>query len=70
MLGLEVEAETAPESPGAQLSDREIEEAIAARQAARKAKNFAEADRIRDNLQSQGITLIDQPGGITQWHHN
>ncbi|MDB9517660.1 cysteine--tRNA ligase [Roseofilum reptotaenium CS-1145] len=70
VLGLEVEAETAPESPGAQLSDREIEEAIAARQAARKAKNFAEADRIRDNLQSQGITLIDQPGGITQWHHN
>ncbi|MBP0013491.1 MAG: cysteine--tRNA ligase [Roseofilum sp. SBFL] len=70
VLGLEVEPEGTPESPGSQLSDREIEEAISARQAARKAKNFAEADRIRDDLQSQGITLIDQPGGITQWHRN
>lgn len=70
VLGLEVETETATESPGSQLSDEEIEEAIAARQAARKAKNFAEGDRIRDDLQNQGITLIDQPGGLTQWHRN
>ena len=33
-------------------------------------KGFAEGDRIRDELQSQGITLIDKPGGVTQWHRN
>lgn len=70
VLGLEVATETEPDSPGSQLRDEQIEEAIAARQAARKAKNFAEADRIRDDLQNQGITLIDQPGGITQWHRS
>jgi cysteinyl-tRNA synthetase len=31
-------------------------------------KNFAESDRIRDELQAQGITLIDKPGGVTEWH--
>jgi cysteinyl-tRNA synthetase len=51
------------------LSDGEIESMIQQRQAARKAKNFAEADRIRDRLQVQGITLIDSPDG-TRWHRN
>jgi cysteinyl-tRNA synthetase len=37
---------------------------------ARKAKNFAEGDRIRNELQAQGITLIDKPGGVTHWHRN
>ena len=42
-----------------------IEAAIAARLAARKAKNWAEADRIRDELKAQGIILEDGAGGTT-----
>jgi cysteinyl-tRNA synthetase len=42
-----------------------IERAIEARLAARKAKNFAESDRIRDELLAQGIVLKDGPTGTT-----
>ena len=48
----------------AQDEDSEIEALIQARQAARKAKNFAEADRIRDQLKVQGILLEDTPQGV------
>ncbi|MFB2980384.1 cysteine--tRNA ligase [Microseira sp. BLCC-F43] len=69
VLGLEVEplAETIEETGG--LSDGEIEALIQQRQDARKAKNFAESDRIRNELQAQGIALIDTPQG-TRWHRN
>ena len=42
-----------------------IEAQIAARVAARKAKDFAEADRIRDALKDEGIELEDGAGGTT-----
>ncbi|MBL8707794.1 MAG: cysteine--tRNA ligase [Rhodospirillaceae bacterium] len=42
-----------------------IEAQIAARLAARKAKNFAEADRIRDDLAARGILLEDSSSGTT-----
>ncbi len=44
----------------------EIADAIAARNEARKARNFAESDRIRDELLAKGIVLKDGPGG-TSW---
>lgn len=47
--------------------DAEVEKLIEARQAARKAKNWAEADRIRDELKAQGIVLEDTPQGV-KWH--
>jgi len=43
----------------------EIADAIAARNAARKAKDFKESDRIRDELLAKGIVLKDGPSGTT-----
>ena len=42
----------------------EIQKLIDERQEARKAKNFARADEIRDQLKAQGITLKDTPQGV------
>ena len=44
-------------------ADPEIDALVAARTAAKKAKNFAEADRIRDELKARGIEIIDTPQG-------
>jgi cysteinyl-tRNA synthetase len=49
---------------GAQPSD-DVDAAIAARTAARAARNWAESDRIRDELAAAGIVLEDGPGGTT-----
>lgn len=47
--------------------EADIEALIEARQQARKEKNWAEADRIRDELKAQGIILEDTPQGV-KWH--
>ena len=44
-------------------ANAEVEALIRARADAKKAKNFAEADRIRDELKAQGIEITDEPGG-------
>lgn len=44
--------------------DQEIDALVAARQEARKSKNWAEADRIRDELKARGIILQDTPQGV------
>jgi cysteinyl-tRNA synthetase len=69
VFGLEAQPEEATQ-PTDGLSDAEIEALIQQRADARKAKNFAEGDRIRNELQAKGITLIDKPGGVTTWHRN
>ena len=43
--------------------DERIEALLDERAAAKKAKNYAEADRIRDMLAAEGITIIDTPQG-------
>ncbi len=47
-------------------ADPEIDALVVARTEAKKAKNFAEADRIRDELKARGIEIIDTPQG-TKW---
>ena len=59
ILGVIVEKEE-------ELLDEEIENLIAERQAARKAKDFARADEIRNELLEKGIILKDTREGV-QW---
>jgi cysteinyl-tRNA synthetase len=49
------------------LSDPDIDALIAARAAAKKAKNWPESDRIRNELAAAGVILEDKPGGMTTW---
>ena len=44
--------------------DDDVQALVEERQEARKAKNFARADEIRDILKARGITLKDTPQGV------
>lgn len=57
MLGIIIEKKE-------EILDSDIEALIAERQAARKEKNFARADEIRDTLLEQGIILEDTREGV------
>jgi cysteinyl-tRNA synthetase len=50
--------------PKQEVLDSDIENLIAERQAARKARNFARADEIRDMLKGMGIELMDTKEGV------
>ena len=66
-LGTKVVSQVGPAAASPALTDAEIAQGIAARIAARKAKNWAEADRIRGELARGGVILEDKPDGTTVW---
>ncbi len=49
------------------LDTERIDKLVEKRSQARKAKNFAEADKIRFQLAAEGIVLEDKPDGTTEW---
>jgi cysteinyl-tRNA synthetase len=65
MLGLLQDDPKAFAQAGAGVDEDAIQVQIAARAAAKAAKNFAEADRIRQALAAEGIVLKDSPTGTT-----
>ena len=54
----------APSGTNAQIEDSEVESLIAARSEAKKARNFARADQIREQLLEQGIVIEDTKAGV------
>jgi cysteinyl-tRNA synthetase len=66
VLGLGLEAALTAEQPAEDENlVREIEALIAERAAAKKAKDFARADSVRQSLKDRGIALEDGPNGTT-----
>jgi cysteinyl-tRNA synthetase len=55
------------EQGSASLSDADVEALVAERQAARKRRDFAESDRLRDQLAERGVILEDSRDGAVRW---
>ncbi len=62
LLGIPLE-----ETANAEVDTSRVDALIGARLAARKEKNFAESDRIRDELNAMGVVLKDNKDGTTTW---
>ena len=64
-----------PDGDGNYPAESEIIDMIEKRNLARKACNFKEADRLREELRIRGIALLDEPGGrgkgteVTTWRY-
>lgn len=67
VLGLRHEVDASEPSGSEGLDDSAIAALIEERRAAKAERDFTVADRIRDELRSQGIELIDRPGATTEW---
>ena len=65
VLGLLQQAPQAFLQTGVSLSEADIQAQIQARAQAKKDRDFASADRIRQELAAQGVVLKDSPNGTT-----
>jgi cysteinyl-tRNA synthetase len=54
-------------TPATTLTDEDVQKLVDARAAARAAKNFAESDRLRDELLAADVIVEDKPGGKPTW---
>jgi cysteinyl-tRNA synthetase len=66
-LTLSAPTGTASDGTNATGTEAQIEQQIQERLDAKKSKNWALADKIRDELKQQGVILEDAPNGITRW---
>ena len=66
LLGVYENEKTEDFLVGYEVVDR-VDDLVAQRNAARKTKNFKEADRIRDQLKAMGVELEDTKDGKTKW---
>lgn len=67
VLGLAAKPDESEGQDGDGLSDEAIAALIESRKTAKANKDYGEADRIRNELKTQGIQLVDKPGGVTDW---
>lgn len=67
VLGLEAETASATADGTPAEAETAVQQRIEERRAAKAARDFATADRIRAELAAEGIELIDRPGGVTDW---
>ena len=57
-------------APNSVVDSKAIETLIEKRNQMRAEKNFAEADRLRQQIESMGVEIKDLPGGKTTWQHS